>query len=238
MAGRFLLTRMSKKGLIGGAGFYVECPPRNQWDGITQCYAIAAFRELARLSGCTDWNLAAEDLATIFRRSFWCGDHFAEYVHPERGVVDRLSDVNFAAIGLGVATDKEAKTVWERLRGERSFWIGGMPTQLVSQPAKYDEWEFPEPLPFVHANGPVYDVAAMGRVWWLDALASARMNDWPRVIDSVRQVCLTGERDGWQWRERYHAQADGTVRAAGPRGYCEYAAILVRIVLGNIERFA
>jgi hypothetical protein len=46
-AGRYLLTRISPNGLLSGAGFYMESPPRNQWDGVTQCYAVHAFRQLS-----------------------------------------------------------------------------------------------------------------------------------------------------------------------------------------------
>jgi len=50
-AGRYLLSRKSGNGLVGGAGFYIECPPRNQWDGVTQCYAIKALRVIGELCG-------------------------------------------------------------------------------------------------------------------------------------------------------------------------------------------
>src|SRR5205823_13272719 len=122
-----------------------ECPPRNQWDGVTQCYAVKALRTLARLSGdAAGCNEHAERLADAFRQTFWRGDHFAEYVHPERGIVDlrRLSDVNFAAIGLDVGTNEQAKILWPRLANEPSFWHGGMPTQLVSLPNAYEPWEW------------------------------------------------------------------------------------------------
>jgi hypothetical protein len=39
----------SENGLISGSGFYTELPPRHGWDGVSQCYAIHAFRELAKL---------------------------------------------------------------------------------------------------------------------------------------------------------------------------------------------
>jgi len=42
---------------------------------------------------------------------------------------------------------------------------------------------------------------------------------------------------GGFWYERYHAKADGTVIAQGPKGYCEYPAILTRIVLGKSRNF-
>jgi hypothetical protein len=243
-----VLSRRSANGLIAGAGFYIECPPRNQWDGITQCYAVHALRTMAHLcraAGKGDraarWTEQAAELATTFVGTFWRGDHFAEYVHPDRGVVDShgLSDVNWAAVALDVATDPQVQRLWPRLMDEEGFWRGGMPTQLVSAPASgYEPWELPEPLPFEHVNGPVYDVAAMGRVWFLEAMACLKMKQLDRLRESVRRVCAMGQEHGWRWHERYHAQADATVKPAGPPGYCEYAAVLVRVVLGNLELFA
>jgi hypothetical protein len=64
------------------------------------------------------------------------------------------------------------------------------------------------------------------------------MGEWDRLRESVRLVCAMGEKHGWMWFERYHAQPDGAVKPAGPRGYCEYAAILTRIVLGNLPQFS
>ncbi len=48
-AGKYLLSRKAKSGLISGCGFYSEQPPRREWDGVTQCYCVHAFRELGRL---------------------------------------------------------------------------------------------------------------------------------------------------------------------------------------------
>jgi hypothetical protein len=241
-AGRYVLSRKSENGLIAGAGFYIECPPRNQWDGVTQCFAAHAFRQLARLTARDEWNYEAGELAHRFRRTFWRKHHFGEYVHPERGLVDShgLSDVNFAAVAFDVASGYQKDKLWDRLMSA-NLYCGNMPTQLVERPDSYEPWEYPEPLPFHHVNGPLYDAAAMGRVWHLEALALARMKEWGRLRESAHYVCAMGEKHGWQWYERYHAQPTGTVKGAvipaGPRGYCEYAAILVRVVLGNLDAF-
>lgn len=48
-AATYLLNRKGENGLIGGSGFYMEMPPRYGNDGVTQCYVIHAFGELARL---------------------------------------------------------------------------------------------------------------------------------------------------------------------------------------------
>jgi hypothetical protein len=244
-AARYVRSKRDHKGLLAASGFYVESPPRNGWDGVTQCYGVKAFRELAallRAAGQAEhapaWEQEASDLAAAFRRDFWCGDHFAEYVHHERGLIDThgLSDVNWAAIAWDVATAEQGRAVWPLLMAESGFWSGGMPTQLVTKPDTYEEWELPEPLPWVLPN-PKHDVAAMGRVWWLEAQACLRMRAHDRLRESVRLVCENGLRhDGW-WFERYPAQPDGTVKPSGANGYCEYAAILVRVVLGNLDLF-
>ena len=42
-AARYLLTLTKTNGLIGGSGFYVELPPREGCDGVTQCYSDPRF---------------------------------------------------------------------------------------------------------------------------------------------------------------------------------------------------
>ena len=244
-AGNYLLSRIGSNGLMAGAGFYVESPPRNQWDGVTQCYGIYCFRRLAamnrllsRRAAASVWTRHADALSVRFLETFWRQDHFAEYVHPERGVIDShgLSDVNWAAIGLGVATDRHIKVLWPILKSERAFWRGDLPTHLVTKPGSYEKWEYAEPLPFPY-NSWTQDVAAMGRVWYLEALACTRMRDHRRLRTSVIKVCEMGKKSGWLWHERYHAGKDDTVHPAGTSGYCEYPAILIRVVLGNPNVF-
>src|ERR1041384_6666586 len=77
-AGRYLLSRRSATGLISGAGFYVECPPRHQWDGVTQCFCTKAFRllsdlnpRLGRRDAAAAWTQQANSLAEVFRSIFW-----------------------------------------------------------------------------------------------------------------------------------------------------------------------
>jgi hypothetical protein len=191
-------------------------------------------RKLQRRSTAAQWSRHAETLQARFLEVFWRRDHFAEYVHPERGLVDShgLSDVNWAAIGLGVATDRQAKTLWPILINNSAFWHGDLPTQLVTRPKTYEKWEYAEPLPFPYSSW-TQDVAAMGRVWYLEGLACRRMGDHRRLRDSVLNVCQLGQRNDWLWHERYHAAENNTVKPIGTAAYCEYAAILVRIVLGN-----
>lgn len=241
-AAKFLLTLRKDSGLIGGSGFYIEAPPREGCDGVTQCYVVHAFRQLARLfraAGETAqgaaWAAHADRLANTFVEVFWRKDHFGEYVHPQHGLVDThgLSDVNWAAVAFSLADSRKLKRLWPRLMGEPAFWAGDMPTQIVTKPFAYESWEFNR-SPDCPAE-PLNDVAAMGRVWYLEALACHRMKARARLVDSVRKVCRAAQ--GGYWRERYHLKPDGTVSPDGSQKYCEYAAVLARVVFGNREIF-
>lgn len=244
-AAEYLWRMRGGSGLVGGSGFYVELPPRRGFDGITQCYSIRAFRETARLAGAAGdaarealWAERAETLRKTFLETFWRGDHFAEYVHFERGLVDShgLSDVNWAAAALDVATGPQLAVLWPRLAADRGFRPGNMPTLTVTRPFSYEVWEYNEPVGFELPVTPVHDVASMGRAWFLEATARLRMGDRERLIESTRLVCQAAKADGY-WRERYHPRPDGTVSPAGAQRYCEYPAVLIRIVMGNWDVF-
>jgi hypothetical protein len=247
-AADWLSKQRGPDGLIHRSGFYTELPPRRDVDGVTQCYAVHAFRELAAVCETAErrdqaqrWSAAADELTQSFRKAFLRpGGHFAEYVHFERGVIDShgLSDVNFAAIAFALATDDEARALWPKLTAEKAFWAGDMPTMTVTKPLTYEPWEFvQEPLPFPVVS-PVNDVAAMGRVWHLDALACRRMKDDARLVESVKRVCRAGAKSDGLWYERYHPTPEGGAKPAGSRGYGEYPAVLTRVVLGNPSLFA
>jgi hypothetical protein len=242
-AAKFLLTLRRDSGLIGGSGFYIEAPPREGCDGVTQCYAVQAFRQLARLFRAAGdkaqgaaWSGHADKLAKAFVMAFWREDHFGEYVHPEHGLVDThgLSDVNWAAVAFDLADDRKLERLWPRLMGEPAFWAGGMPTQIVTLPFAYEKWEFSRSPDC--PGEPLNDVAAMGRVWYLEALACQRMKARTRLVDSVRKVCRAANGDGY-WRERYHPKPDGSISPDGSQKYCEYAAVLARVVFANRDAF-
>jgi Mannosylglycerate hydrolase MGH1-like glycoside hydrolase domain len=242
-AAKYLLTLKRASGLLGGSGFYIESPPREGCDGVTQCYAVHAFRELARLwqaggdrSRASEWAGQADRLTEAFLEAFWREDHFGEYVHPERGLIDShgLTDVNWAAVAFGVATGPKLERVWTRLTNEAGFWWGGMPTQNVTRPFSYEAWET-QAQPECGID-PLNDVAAMGRAWYLEVLACRRMRARDRLIESVRRVCRAAAADGY-WRERYHPKTDGSVSADGARKYCEYPAVLIRAVYGHQDVF-
>ena len=187
-------------------------------------------------AGQVRWSAHADQLAKTFGATFWRDDHFAEYVHPEHGVVDAhgLSDVNWAAVAFGIATERKLDLLWARLMKEPGFWHGDMPTQTVTKPFAYATWEHNEPVevPF----SPLNDVAAMGRAWYVEAAACQKMGAKERLLEGARKVSRAAKADGY-WRERYHPQADGTVKPSGAQKYCEYAAVLVRVVFGNRATF-
>ena len=225
-AADFLGSLMSASGSVKGAGYYVERPARFDCDGVTQPHASDALRRLASLNRVVGDMTAArrwEDLAVGIKRNFiktfWSKDHFAEYIHPDRGLIDThgLSDTNWAALAFGVATEEQRSVLWPRLREEKKFYYGGMPTGIATLPETYEVWEFSYPDRM--------DLAAMGRVWYLECQARARMGDGQGLVDSIRKVCQVGRDGGYYWRERYN-QTGGF----GAQKYCEYPANLIRVV--------
>jgi hypothetical protein len=243
-AAKYLLTMKKDHGLVGGSGFYTELPPREGCDGVTQCYCVHAYRELARLYRAagdkakeTEWASRADELTKAFVEAFWRGDHFGEYVHPERGLIDThgLSDTNWAAVAFGIATGPALDKLWPRLINEKGFWYGDMTTQPASKPLNYEAWET-YVSPECSTDKPFNDVAAMGRVWYLEALACTRMKAHERLVESARLVSRASRKDGY-WRERYWPNPDGTATPARTEKYCEYAAVLIRVVLSNRDLF-
>lgn len=242
-AAAFVARRIAANGLVAGSGFYIELPPRWGYDGVTQCYAHDAFLNLADLyrsvgqhQDSQRWLQKAASLKEAFIREFWRADHFGEYVHVERGLVDAhgLSDTNWAAVAFGLADGAPLSVLWPKLMAEKAFWWGGLPTQVVTRPFSYEPWE-DDPVPF-SIPGTHNDVAAMGRVWFLEATACRRMREHKRLQEAARLV--SGAAVEGFWRERYHPQPDGSVQPSGALKYCEYPAILIRVVLGNPSLFS
>jgi len=223
LAADFLVGLTTPDGLVGGAGYYVERPTRIEYDGVTQCHAVDAFRRAAALNRrvddrrtATKYERLADRIAACYRTTFWVKDHFAEYVHPQRGLIDRhgLTDSNWSALATGVASPEQRAALWPLLRREERFYYGGMPTGIATRPDSYEPWEF------THSDK--QDLAAMGRVWYLEAWARARMGDGEGLIDGIRRVCKAGREGGYYWRERYGTDAGGASRPFGANKYCEY----------------
>lgn len=225
-AAGYLASLTTTDGLVRGAGYYMERPTRVEYDGVAQCHAVDAFRraaDLNEIAGCEEtaekYRKLGARIESCFHSRFWLKDRFAEYIHPERGVIANhgLTDVDWSAVALDVASAEQLALLWPQLKNENRFYYGGMPTGVAAHPENYESWEstYPDSM----------DMAAMGRVWHLEAWARARMGDAAGLIDSIQRVCKVGRENGYYWRERYKESG-----GYGAEKYCEYPANLIRIV--------
>jgi len=233
----YLESLTTPGGRVGGAGFYVEMPTRIEWDGVSQCYAVDALERAAALNARAGdepnrarWAALAQRIRANFAREFWRGDHCVEYLHPARGAIDThgLTDVDWAALAIGMLPEAEAQRLWQRAKDERGFRYGGMPTGISTHPESYEDWEFIPADQFPNHDRR-HDLAAMGRVWYLESWARARWGDIAGLLDAMRAVADIGAANGYSWQERYFPSGAGP-RPGGPMTYCEYPANLVRIV--------
>ena len=225
LAADFLAGLTNRDGAVGGAGYYVERPLRAEFDGVAQCHAAEAFQRVAALNALAGnhesarrYQQLADRIGAHFRNRFWQKDHFAEYIHPQHGAITKhgLTDVDWAAIATGMASAEQVAILWPQLRDERRFYYGGMPTGIAVLPDSYESWEFPTPDRM--------DLAAMGRVWYLECWARG-MGDGRGLVEAIRKVCQVGRQNGFYWRERYTEKG-----GHGAEKYCEYPANLIRIV--------
>jgi len=70
----------------------------------------------------------------------------------------------------------------------------------------------------------------MGRVWYLECWARARMGDRDGILRSLRRVAEVGRANNWAWWERYYSEKTGDLAKYHFNRYCEYPANLIRIV--------
>jgi hypothetical protein len=226
-----LTSLVTEQGTVKGAGYYLERPTRIESDGVAQCYVVDAFRCTAALdrvlgdeASARRYEKSAQRIQSSFVTRFWVKDHFAEYLHPQRGLIDAhgLTDVNWAALATGIATPQQRAILWPQLKAEGRFHYGGMPTGIATRPETYEAWEFSHPDRL--------DLAAMGRVWYLEAWARTEMNDAKGLLEGLRKVSEVGRANGYFWRERYQPDGHDGVIPAGAQKYCEYPANLIRIV--------
>ncbi|MEO5600102.1 MAG: hypothetical protein ABIR06_04170 [Cyclobacteriaceae bacterium] len=222
----YLASMVTAEGAVSGAGYYVERPTRLEYDGVSQCHAAEAFDRVASLNNIVGNNQAAKKYQSLaklvqrnFRKIFWVQDHFAEYIHPQRGIIAHhgLTDVDWSAIATGMATERQQAALWPRLKDEKHFYYNGMPTGIATRPETYEKWET------TYADN--QDLAAMGRVWYLEARARANMNDGKGLVETIRAVCKEGRSTGYYWRERYNDKG-----GYGAKKYNEYPANLIRII--------
>jgi hypothetical protein len=165
LAADYLDSLTTPEGGVRGGGYYLERPARLECDGVTQCYVVDALRRVSALDSIAGndkrgrrYQRLADRIRHFFVTRFWVGDHFAEYLHPQRGLVAShgLTDVDWAAVATGVATAEQEAIIWRQLKEEKRFHYGGMPTGISTRPETYEPWEFTYP--------DRYDLAAMGRV--------------------------------------------------------------------------
>ncbi len=226
LAADFLASLTTDDGAVKGAGYYIERPTRIEYDGVSQCHTVDAFRRAAILNEIVGDNEAArkyrqfaDRIESHFRNRFWLNDHFVEYIHPERGLIANhgLTDVDWCAIATGVASPEQRALLWPQLKNENLFYYGGMPTGIATFPKTYEPWE--------STYSDTMDLAAMGRVWYLEAWARSRMGDGQGLVVSIQRVCKNGRENDYYWRERYNENG-----GYGAEKYCEYPANLIRIV--------
>ncbi|MEJ7586880.1 MAG: hypothetical protein WKI04_04895 [Ferruginibacter sp.] len=125
--------------------------------------------------------------------------------------------MDWSSIATGTATAAQQAILWPQLKNERRFYYNGMPTGIATLPGTYEKWET------TYADN--QDLAAMGRVWYIEAWARTRMYDGKGLIETIRRVCKEGRDSGYYWRERYNAKG-----GYGAKKYNEYPANLVRII--------
>lgn len=220
----WLMRQVTAGGLIPGGAFYLERPSRLDHDGVAQCYVAHALRLAADLLGDAACAATADRMTAGFRAHFWAGDHCVEYIHPEHGPISShgFTDVDWAAIATGMASPEQVAVLWPQLRDQPDFAYAGIPTGIATRPETYEPWE----MQFLDRH----DLAAMGRVWYLEAWARARMGDRDGVLKSLRQVASVGRDNGWSWRERYYSERTGDLGSYRINTYCEYPANFIRIV--------
>jgi hypothetical protein len=223
-------TSVNDAGLVKGGGFYIERPPRHDFDGVSQCYNVDAYRQAARLfdrvgdeATARRCRALAERISASFRAKFWAGDQCVEYLHPKRGPITShgLTDVDWIAIATHTLAPAHVPALWERLRGAADFVYGGTPTGIATRPEAYEDWEL---------TSDRHDVAAMGRAWFLEAWARREMGDADGLVDSLRKVSETGRANGWSWHERYYSERSGDLGLYKMEWYVEYPACLIRVI--------
>lgn len=226
LAADYLASLVTGEGAVGGAGYYVERPTRVEYDGVAQCHVADAFRRVSELNAIAGnigrsnkYRELAKRIENYFRSRFWVNDHFAEYIHPERGKIANhgLTDTDWSAIAMGMADADQQAVLWPKLNDEKRFYYNGMPTGIATLPLTYEKWE--------STYDDVMDLAAMGRVWYIEATARAAMNDARGLTETIRRVCREGRENGYWWRERYNDKG-----GYGAEKYCEYPANLIRII--------
>jgi hypothetical protein len=230
LALRWLERTVNERGLVVGGGYYLERPPRHEHDGVAQCYnahayglAAALFEHIGDAAEGMRCRRLADRITTAFRSQFWDGSQCFEYIDPKGNRIPGhgLTDVDWIAVATHTASPDQVKAVWPRLREAKGFIYSGLPTGIATKPETYADWEI---------TSDRHDIAAMGRVWYLEAWARAEMGDGDGLAASLRQVAESGRGNDWSWFERYYSESTGFLGLFKMNRYVEYPACLIRIV--------
>lgn len=132
-----MASLVTEQGTVKGAGYYLERPTRIESDGVAQCCAVDAFHRAAALnrvvedeSAARRYDRLAERIQSSFVTRFWMKDHFAEYLHPQRGLIAThgLTDVDWAALATLTATPEQRATLWPQLKAWTCAWTASYGT--------------------------------------------------------------------------------------------------------------
>jgi len=130
--------------------------------------------------------------------------------------------VDWAAIATGLLRPQRVRELWPRIRNNPDFLYDGIPTGVVTDPLAVEDWEW--------QGIDRHDLAAMGRIWYIEAWARHAMGDHDGLLESIRRVARAGQRNEWYWDERYYSEKTGNMAAPRTVKYVEYPANLIRIV--------
>jgi len=228
---RWLEQMTDAEGRVGGGGFYLERPTRLEYDGVNQCYSAHACHLAAALFDVLGDHGVADQCRSLatrivenFREEFWNGNQFIEYIHPQRGRISGhgLTDVDWIAVATGAANHDQIQILWKQLRNEQDFIYSGMPTGIATRPETYEDWEV--------QSLDRHDIAAMGRVWYIESWVRAEMGDGDGLVASLLKVAAAGKDNDWYWRERYYSERTPDLLSVRNNTYVEYPACLIRVV--------
>jgi len=102
--------------------------------------------------------------------------------------------------GHQMTDPRQEAILWPLLKDDKRFYYNGMPTGIATLPSTYEKWE--------STYNDVMDLAAMGRVWYVESNARANMHDAQGLTETIRRVCREGQENGYYWRERYNEKGE------------------------------
>lgn len=201
-------------GLIGCGSYFQDIPSRLEFDGISSGYAWQNYMQTAGLAQrlgrderATHWRAAADRIRAGFQKRFWLGEQCAECIHLFNGPVTHgMSDVDWIAQAMGLLEPDHDAILWVKLSRSERLYYGVVATGVCEHPQAYLPWQTISRYHMQRVgamSGYYRDVAAMGRVWFIEAMARHRRGDGDGLADTIRRVATIGRAYGWNWWERY-----------------------------------